>query len=140
MELDAKSLCMHIVIGDNCPNSSPSLQKLLCLCTKGFVTKEFLDLHCLDELKNFAANISSSWYQILRFLLLVTAYFDNSGFSGVMTLNSPSRILLRWLFLFVNKSLVSNLFSVAFNLVGDLFVLPRILHVIESNYLTWIIN
>ena len=41
----------------NCPNSSYSLQKLLRLCTKGFVTKEFLDLHCLDKLKNFTANI-----------------------------------------------------------------------------------
>ena len=34
---------------------------------------------------------------------------------------------------FVNKSLVSNLFSTAFNLVDDLFVLPRLLYVIESN-------
>ena len=24
---------------------------------QGFVTKEFLDLHCLDKLKNFPANI-----------------------------------------------------------------------------------
>ena len=28
---------------------------------------------------------------------------------------------------------VSNLISTSFNLVGDLFVLPRLLHVIESN-------
>ena len=34
---------------------------------------------------------------------------------------------------FINKSPVSNLFSATFNLVGDLFVLPRLLHVIESN-------
>ena len=34
---------------------------------------------------------------------------------------------------FVNKSLVSNLFSAVFNLVDDLFVLPRLLYVIESN-------
>ena len=31
---------------------------------------------------------------------------------------------------FINKSPMSNLFSATFNLVGDLFVLPRLLHVI----------
>ena len=58
---------------------------------------------------------------------------DNSEFSGVVTLNSPSEVLLQWFSPIVNKSLVSNLFSAAFNLVGDLFVLPRSLHVIEYN-------
>ena len=58
---------------------------------------------------------------------------ENSGFSGVVTLNSPDGVLPRWFTSFVNKSHVSNLFSAAFNLVGDLFVLPRLLHVIESN-------
>ena len=57
MQLDANSLCMQIVTGDNCPSSSYSLYKLLRLCAKGFTTKELLDLHRLDELKNFAANI-----------------------------------------------------------------------------------
>ena len=51
----------------------------------------------------------------------------------MMTLNSPGGILPRWFSPFVNKSPVSNLFSTAFNLVGDLFVLPRLLHEIESN-------
>ena len=74
-----------------------------------------------------------SWYYVLGFLLLVTTCFDNNGFSGVMTLNSTSGILPWWYFPFINKSLVSNLFSTAFNLVGDLFVLPRLLHEIESN-------
>ena len=73
------------------------------------------------------------WYEVLRFLLLVTACFDNIGFSGMMTLNSPGGILPRWFSPFVNKSPVSNLFSTAFNLVGDSFVLPRLLHEIESN-------
>ena len=50
-----------------------------------------------------------------------------------MTLNSLDGILPQWFFPFVNKSSVSNLFSAAFNLVGDLFVLSRLLHVIESN-------
>ena len=62
---------------------------------------------------------------MLRFLLLITACFDNSGFLGVMTLNSPGGVLPWWFFAFVNKSSVSNLFSAAFNLVGALFVLPR---------------
>ena len=164
--------------GNNCPSSSSSLQKLLRFCAEGFVTKELLDLHCLDELKNFAVNIFLkvgvlvtyldpcidwlvtywepcierkychyiaspigyqgkgsiiSWYQILRFLLLITACFDNSGFSGVVTLNSPNGVLPRWFFLFVNKSPMSNLFSASFSLIGDLFVLPRLIHVIESN-------
>ena len=61
--------------------------------------------------------------------LLVTACFDNSGFSGIVTLNSSDGVLPRWFSPFINKSLVSNLFFVAFNLVGDLFVLPCILHV-----------
>ena len=178
MQLDAKSLCMQIVIGGNCPSLSFSLQKILRLCTEGFVTKELLDLYHLDELKNFAANIflkvgvlvtyldpcinwlvtywepcierrdchyitssigysdkdsTVDWYQILGFLLLVTTCFDNSRFSGVVTLNSPGEILPQWFSPFINKSPVSNLFSGAFNLVGDLFVLPRLLHIIESN-------
>ena len=73
------------------------------------------------------------WYQVLRFILLVTACFDNSGFSRMVTLNSPGGVLSRWFSPFVNKSSMSNLFSAAFNLVGGLFVLPRLLHVIESN-------
>ena len=51
----------------------------------------------------------------------------------MVTLNSPSGVLPQWFFLFVNKSPVSNLFSAAFILVGDLFVLPRLLHVIKFN-------
>ena len=47
--------------------------------------------------------------------LLVIAYFDNSGFSGVVTLNSPGGVLPRWFSLFVNKSPVSNLISTAFS-------------------------
>ena len=68
-------------------------------------------------------------YYLLGFLLRVTACFDNSEFSGVITLNSTGGVLPMWFSPFVNKSLVSNLFSVEFNLVGDLFVLPRLLHV-----------
>ena len=51
----------------------------------------------------------------------------------MVTLNLPNGVLPRWFSLFVNKSPVSNLFSVTFNLVGDLFVLPHLLHLIESN-------
>ena len=59
-----------------------------------------------------------------------SANFDNSGFLGVVTLNSLGGVLPQWFSPFVNKSPVLNLFSAAFNLVGDLFVLPRFLHVI----------
>ena len=72
------------------------------------------------------------WYQVLGFFLLITACFDNSGFSRVVTLNSPGGVLPWWFSPFINKSPVSNLFFTAFNLVGDLFVLPCLLHVIES--------
>ena len=37
------------------------LKKLLCICTIGFVTKYLLDLHRVDELKNFAADNLLSW-------------------------------------------------------------------------------
>ena len=73
------------------------------------------------------------WYYVLWFLLIVIACFDNSGFSEMVTINSPGGVFPRWFSLFVNKSSVSNLFFVAFNLDGDLFVLPCLLHVIESN-------
>ena len=33
------------------------------------------------------------WYLVLGFLLLVIACFDNSGFLGVVTLNSPNGVL-----------------------------------------------
>ena len=67
------------------------------------------------------------WYKQLRI------HFDNSGFSRVVTLTSPVGVLPQWFSPFVNKSRVSNLFSAVFNLVGDLFVLPRSLHVIKIN-------
>ena len=47
----------------------------------------------------------------------------------MVTLNSTGGVLPRWFSPFVNNSPVSNLFSIAFNLVGDLFVLPHLLHV-----------
>ena len=40
-----------------CLSSSLSWRSYYFLYTKGFVTKEFLDLHRLDVLKNFVANI-----------------------------------------------------------------------------------
>ena len=47
----------HIVIGDICPNSSLS-SRSCCVCTQqSFVTKEFCDLHRVNELKNFVTNI-----------------------------------------------------------------------------------
>ena len=59
-----------------------------------------------------------------------SANFDNSEFSGVVILNSLGGVLSQWFSPFVNKSPALNLFSAVFNLVGDLFVLPRLLHVI----------
>ena len=57
MQLDAKWLFTQTVIEDNLPYFIFLLKKLLHLYTKGFVTKELLGLHHVDELKNFVANI-----------------------------------------------------------------------------------
>ena len=57
--------------------------------------------------------------------LLVTVCCDNSGFSGVVTLNSHGGVLPRWFSPLVNKSLVSNLLSATLSIIGDLFVPPR---------------
>ena len=50
---------------------------------------------------------------------------DNIGFLGVVTLKSPGGVLSQWFSPFVNKSPVSNLFSVTLSLTGDLFMLPH---------------
>ena len=126
---------MQIVTGERiCPNSSYSLQKLLRLCAKGFVIKEFRNFHRFYELKNFIANIflklecqSCTWIHASIGQLctqsralkgeIVTTYtcFDNSGFLGVVTLNSPDGILTRQFFPFINKTPVSNLISAEFS-------------------------
>ena len=57
MQLSAKKFHKHIVIEDICPNSSFSWRSY-CVCMPyGFVTKEFRDLHHVDERMNFATNI-----------------------------------------------------------------------------------
>ena len=44
-----------------CPSSYFFWRSCYVLYAKGFVTKEFLDLYHVDELKNFATNIFLSW-------------------------------------------------------------------------------
>ena len=56
--------------------------------------------------------------------LLVTVCCDNSGFSGVVALNSPDGVFFLEVFLIRKQITVSTLFCIAFNLVGDLLVLP----------------
>ena len=56
MKLDAKLLCKHIVTRDICPSSS-FLKKAAMFVHHRIVTKELLNLHRVDKLKNFAANI-----------------------------------------------------------------------------------
>ena len=51
----------------------------------------------------------------------------------MVTLNSLDGVLSRWFSPFVHKSHVPNLIFAAFSLIGDLFVLPHLLHVIKSN-------
>ena len=60
--------------------------------------------------------------------LLVTACFDNSGFLGVVTLKSPGGFFAALVFSIRKQITVLIYFSLHFNLVGDLFVLPRFLH------------
>ena len=69
------------------------------------------------------------WYKVSGFLLLVIVCLDNNGFSKVVTLNSPSGIFALQVFHIRKQITVSNLLCAAFNLVGDLFVLSRVLHV-----------
>ena len=52
-----QSLFKQIVTGDKiCPSSSFLCRSCYVSAPQGFVTKHLLDLHRLDELKNFAAN------------------------------------------------------------------------------------
>ena len=61
--------------------------------------------------------------------LLVTVCYDNNGFSRMMTLKSPGRVL-PWRFSpFVNKSPCQLYFPLHINLVGDSFIRPHVLHV-----------
>ena len=60
--------------------------------------------------------------------LLVTACFDISRFSGVVTLKSPGGVFAVLVFPIRKHITVLNLFSATY-FVGDLFVLPRALHV-----------
>ena len=46
-----------------------------------------------------------------------------------MTLNSSNEVFALEVFPIRKQIIMSNLFSNAFNLVGDLFVLSRVLHV-----------
>ena len=46
----------------------------------------------------------------------------------MVTLNSPGEIFALKVFPIRKQITVSTLFFVAFNLVGDLFVLPRVVH------------
>ena len=49
---------------------------------------EMRDCHYITSLIGYWGKGSIvGWYKILGFILLVTACFDNSGFSGVVTLN-----------------------------------------------------
>ena len=67
--------------------------------------------------------------QTCIFPTLVTVCFDNSGFSRVVTLNSPGGVFASEVFPIYKQITMSNLFFPTFNLVGDLFVLPCVLHV-----------
>ena len=47
----------------------------------------------------------------------------------MVTLNSPGGVFALEVFAIHKQITVSTLFSTAFNLVGDLFMLPHVLHV-----------
>ena len=75
-----------------------------------------------------------SWYQVLRFFLLVTAYFDNSEFSRMVTVNSPSGVRFAQVVFPIRKQITYVKFNFCcIYLFGNLFVLPCLLYVIESN-------
>ena len=52
------------------------------------------DYHCITSpIRYWGKGSTVDWYKVLRFFLLITACFDNSGFSGVVALNSPDGVL-----------------------------------------------
>ena len=61
MQLEAKAIAIVVALilwlETICPSSSFSWRSYYVCMLYGFVTKELLDLHRVDELKNFAANI-----------------------------------------------------------------------------------
>ena len=54
------------------------------------------------------------------------AYCDNSEISRVVTLKSPSRIIAVLVFPIRKQITVLFIFRCILNLIGDLFVLPRV--------------
>ena len=60
--------------------------------------------------------------------MLITTCSDNSEFLGVMTLKLPGRFFSVYVFRIRKQITVSIYFPLHFNLVGDLFVLPHLLH------------
>ena len=81
-----------------------------------------------SSIKYWGKGSTVGWYKVLR-SLLVTVCFDNSGFSRVVTLKSSGGFLPCRFSLFVNKSPCQFIFCCIFSLIGDLFVLPCIMHV-----------
>ena len=73
----------------------------LDLCTDWLVTYwelciERKDCHYITSPIGYWGKSSTvGWYWVLEFLLFVTVCFDNSGFSGVVTLNSLGGVLPR---------------------------------------------
>ena len=65
--------------------------------------------------------------------LLVTACCDNSGLSRIVTLKSPGEVFAFEVFLIHKQITVLIYFLLHINLVGDLFVLPHILHINRIN-------
>ena len=61
--------------------------------------------------------------------LLVTAYCDNNGFSGVVTLKSPDGVFAVLVFPIRKQITMSIYFSLHTLFIGDFFVLSRVLHV-----------
>ena len=75
-----------------------------------------------SPIKYWGKGSTVDWYKVI--FLLVTACFNNSGFSRVVTLNSPDGIFALEVFPIRKQIIVSNLISAAFSIIGYLFVLP----------------
>ena len=67
------------------------------------------------------------WNKVLRFL--VTACFDNSGFSRVVTLNSPGGVFTLEVFPICKQITVSNLNFVVFSYLVICLCYHTLLHV-----------
>ena len=72
------------------------------------------------------SNWAFLYFTCIKIPLLVTACFDNSGFSEMVTLKSPGGVFAVLVFPIRKQITMSIYFPPHTYFIGDLFVLPRV--------------